>query len=816
MFRFVSLSIVGLLAFGGSAFAEAPCAYYDGHMDVETRIGNRRDIGEASLFLPLSCSEDTLLFSDMRFKLDDSRNREGNLALGIRHMRETGIVGAYAYFDRKRSGVTGKYHNQATAGAEWLAEGWEIRSNLYIPLSGAQSVQTQDTSFSRPFLADTGIYIEEKAARLLTEKGLYGGDVEAGLKIPGSDFWMHAGAFSFHGDGAASLDGARTRATWNITDTFALTAEGQYDDERGRQGWLGARVTIPFGDSSQKPRGLKARMTASPVRDVDIVTGTKVAQVGEDKIVPVLNAATGTAQRVLYVDNAQAVSGAGTLENPFNNLADAQAALQSHDVLYIAAGTGTNVGMQTGLLIATQNDVQVIGEGSAFVYDGGRFTANTGRDYTGMLLRTAGMAPVIGNSGGHGITIGASDVLVSGLRVENATGHGVYVMATGGNDLSGITLHNLSVANSAQDGIRIEASGAGSTATATLLNVAALNNKNGIRFYAANNAAVTGALQSSRATGNAQHGVIVYDDSASGTVDTDLGGGGRSAGNNALYGNGLEDLALDIDGGTLFAQNNWWGQAAGLYQSAPAGGLKPQIYYGAPLDDGLVGHWTFDSEWTTNTTAYDRSGNNNHGTLSGGLSLANMVSGNKRQAFDFNASGRQIIIPDSATLDITGDLTILTYLDKDATLVGYAAHPINKWNNTVDANYVLYDFGTTAGVGATDRYQFFANRGGVWNPISGPYTSPPANGMEYIALSYRTATGGQLYVNAGAVGGLGGSGNLATNNAPVRLGAASGFDGKMDDVRIYNRALSASEVAELYRMSTNSLVDFSAYRVSAP
>jgi hypothetical protein len=32
-----------------------------------------------------------------------------------------------------------------------------------------------------------------------------------------------------------------------VTDNIALTAEGQYDSVRGRQGWLGVRFTVPFG-----------------------------------------------------------------------------------------------------------------------------------------------------------------------------------------------------------------------------------------------------------------------------------------------------------------------------------------------------------------------------------------------------------------------------------------------------------------------------------------------------------------------------------------------------------------------------------------
>jgi hypothetical protein len=162
--------------------------------------------------------------------------------------------------------------------------------------------------------------------------------------------------------------------------------------------------------------------------------------------------------------------------------------------------------------------------------------------------------------------------------VENADRHGVHAAASGGGDLDNIVLRDIAVTGSGEDGVRIHADGAGSSAAASLTNVAATGNSNGVRFYASNDASVTGSMESSVTTANAQHGVIVYDDSTAGTVDVDLGGGGSSSGGNALYGNTLEDLAMDIDGGTLLAQNNWWGQASGPYQSALSGGLKPQIY----------------------------------------------------------------------------------------------------------------------------------------------------------------------------------------------------------------------------------------------
>jgi hypothetical protein len=176
----------------------------------------------------------------------------GATGLGVRQKFDNGVAGGYAYFDRKRSGLTDKYHTQATVGAEWLTENWEVRANGYIPLTGDAQV-SRGRIVSDPFLSGSGIYIRETGVTTLRETPLQGGDIEAGFKIPTTNFWVHAGAFSFSGDDVPSLDGVRARATFEITQNIALTAEGQYDDERGRMGWLGVRLTMPFGEPAKNP-----------------------------------------------------------------------------------------------------------------------------------------------------------------------------------------------------------------------------------------------------------------------------------------------------------------------------------------------------------------------------------------------------------------------------------------------------------------------------------------------------------------------------------------------------------------------------------
>jgi hypothetical protein len=360
-----------------------------------------------------------------------------------------------------------------------------VRSNAYVPLSGKKQMGTSGgEALSDPYLANNGIYVDVAGQNAVIEKPLWGVDAEAGLKLPGKDFWMHAGVFAFDASEAEGLAGGRLRATYKVTENIALTAEGQYDNVRGRQGWLGVRFTVPFGGPKEKPTGLKRRMTADPVRDVDIVTAAVEEEVAPAYSAPVENTETETAQRVLHVDNSAGGGGDGTLENPFNTLAAAQAVLQDFDVLYINRGTGTTAGMNAGLAVA-QNNVWVIGSGTDFVYDAGRFHAPVEENLSGTLLVAAGAAPVITNAGvnGDGINVTGADTYIGGVTVNGAARNGIYALSSAGTDLGNITVSDVTVTGNTGSGILIE-TGAGSAFGTASVSDASISGNAGRGIYA--------------------------------------------------------------------------------------------------------------------------------------------------------------------------------------------------------------------------------------------------------------------------------------------------------------------------------------------
>ncbi|MDD3020831.1 MAG: inverse autotransporter beta domain-containing protein [Alphaproteobacteria bacterium] len=493
------------------------CSEYNGRVDIEGRLGSTRDIVETSVFMPVACSANILLFSDLRLKGDGRDNREGNVALGLRQLHTSGIAGGYVYFDRRKSGDTDKYHSQITAGAEWLAEDWEVRGNIYVPTTGKKEASTgpaAGSAISDPFLQGTGIFVRAAGAQILEERPMHGFDFEGGLKLPGSDFWLHSGVFAFDAQDAPSLKGGRLRARYDINEHVSLVAEGQYDDQRGRQGWLGVRLSMPFGGSEKKAGGLKARMTASPVRDVDIVTSGTVIRQSEDRDVAVLNATTGTTQRVFYVDNTAAPGGDGSLDLPFNTLAAASAAANSAgDVIYIASGDGTSTGQDQGITL-NQTGQSLIGEGADFIYDGSRFTSSVGTSFSGSVLRPAGTAPVLSNINlnGDGITIAASDIAVSGVTVDSAARYGIYAPSSGGAQRSGLRVSDVTVNGNGNSGLRIVVSGVGSLwDDVSITRVTATSNAWEGVLVAAESSGQIGSVefQDITSTSNEQ-GVVVY------------------------------------------------------------------------------------------------------------------------------------------------------------------------------------------------------------------------------------------------------------------------------------------------------------------
>lgn len=274
-----------------SSAQDQTSAKWGPHLDLEGKAGTDRNLGETDLFVPLLQDDDTLFFTSLRTRMDDSNSREGNFGLGIRHMLESGWnLGGIAYFDRRKT-EWGNYFNQVTLGAEALSTNWDFRANAYIP----QGRTAHDVdSLSDVSISGSSIMFYDGE-----ERSMKGFDAEIGWRLPLFDatdakqFRLFAGGYHFFETDLQNITGPRFRGEMTFDEVpwlwegsrFSLGSEWQHDKPRGSQGFITARLRIPlqfFGTSPSKLSPMERRMTDPVIRDIDVVSQSGTFGPGEE------------------------------------------------------------------------------------------------------------------------------------------------------------------------------------------------------------------------------------------------------------------------------------------------------------------------------------------------------------------------------------------------------------------------------------------------------------------------------------------------------------------------------------------------------
>ena len=191
-------------------------------------------------------------------------------------------------------------------------------------------------------------------------------------------------------------------------------------------------------------------------------------------------------------------------------------------------------------------------------------------------------------------------------------------------------------------------------------------------------------------------------------------------------------------------------------------------------------------EEASGTTATDQSTFGNNGTLVNGVTRAS--AGRFGKCVQFDGINDIITVADSASLDITTAITLEAWIFPLTTMSG-AKTAIVKERTSTPAYHLYPNSGTNVPAGGG----FIA---AVSKRVLGP--SPlPINVGSHLAFTYDGATE-RLYVNGAQVASKATTGTIATTTNALRLGGntllGNYFNGRIDEARIYNRALSAGEI----------------------
>jgi len=215
------------------------------------------------------------------------------------------------------------------------------------------------------------------------------------------------------------------------------------------------------------------------------------------------------------------------------------------------------------------------------------------------------------------------------------------------------------------------------------------------------------------------------------------------------------------------------------------------------LTDGLVGLWSFNGPDMDGNEAYDRSGQGNHGTISGAVPTIGRIG----QALDFDGDDDDIKILHDASLDLDStDFTIVLWFITNIQPPPAFASLITKRDAYSTQDWRMYMSDTNG------ELVFFLGEGtGNWDAVlQGLDYIPPANEWHHIAMT-RTVGSPDTYelFGNGVSKGTDTSTGSWTSSDSIFIGAEAAccrLNGKIDEVRIYNRALSEQEIQRLYNM----------------
>ena len=233
-----------------------------------------------------------------------------------------------------------------------------------------------------------------------------------------------------------------------------------------------------------------------------------------------------------------------------------------------------------------------------------------------------------------------------------------------------------------------------------------------------------------------------------------------------------------------------------IYDAAMTDAQVLQLYNNETT--GLVAYFPF------NGNANDESGNANHGTVDGAtLTTDRFNSTNK--AYAFNGSSNYINVPDAAILRPQLEITLSAWVKRTRLGIDIITEKGGDWTSgTCNYGMGLHNINN-------NMFYFFFNGG--WRGTDGLndfnwhyYTVVAKNGDPNPVLYIDGVQRSVVYTS--------GAGTISMNNSPLDLHIGAQISGGhyganiIDELKIYQRQLSAAEVQQNYNQSATGLVAY--------
>ena len=209
-------------------------------------------------------------------------------------------------------------------------------------------------------------------------------------------------------------------------------------------------------------------------------------------------------------------------------------------------------------------------------------------------------------------------------------------------------------------------------------------------------------------------------------------------------------------------------------------------FQAAQAQTNVIGQWTFNTD-----TAFDSSGNGNHGVLQGNFTFVDTPGFRGISLDGDNAAQSGVLIPAHADFDMSGSdgVTVEAWVDIDTVVAGQGN---NEW--------IARRFDSQYGIGY--KSDGGANRATAHQNGSGAGETAPnlidGAGFYHLVYTKSPAAGIDFYINGvdqGFTGGFAGwSDPVGANDIQIGFGGGNALVGVWDEVTIHDVVLTSNEV----------------------
>lgn len=199
--------------------------------------------------------------------------------------------------------------------------------------------------------------------------------------------------------------------------------------------------------------------------------------------------------------------------------------------------------------------------------------------------------------------------------------------------------------------------------------------------------------------------------------------------------------------------------------------------------NGLIAYYPFNND------TKDYSGNNLDGINNGATPTTDRF-GVANKAYYFDGVSNGILVNNNSNFSFTTNMSITAWVN----LQKIQTNPIvSKWSSQGGYSYVLE-------AQSDSTVWFFVNSGGVSNTLKGKMKLKP--NQNYLVTSTYNGSNFKLYINGILDNTMAYSNPIVTGTSDIEIGKRNNisafYKGSIDEVKIYNRALTQQEITNIF------------------